>query len=192
MTLTDKLRDLFNNLLKTIGGGLLKVGIKANFVTLLGVLGNIIAAYFISRGNLLLGGIFMTLTGPLDAIDGTLARLQGNSKPFGGLLDSVCDRISEAAIMFGLFCYFFERGNNIGCVLVFFSLVGSLMVSYVRARAQSLGSDPKLGIMTRVERYVVTSLCLLFSQPIAGLWILAILTNVTVIQRIWYAWKELH
>lgn len=192
MTFTDKLRSLFDGFLKTIGRSLLKVGIKANFITVLGVIGNCIAAYFISRGDLRWGGVILLLTGPLDAIDGTVARLQGNSKPFGALLDSVCDRISEAAIMLGFLIYFLARNDATGCVLVFFSLVGSLLVSYVRARAQSLGVDPKIGIMTRVERFIVVVLCLLFSQPEIGLWIIALLTTVTIIQRTWYAWKELH
>ena len=192
MTFTDKLRNVFHNVLKTIGGLLFRLGIRANFLTVLGVLGNLIAAFFISRGDFVLGGWIVVLTGPLDALDGTLARMQENLKPFGALLDSVADRISEAAIMLGLMIYFQEQNNRLGCILVFAALVGSLLVSYVRARAQSLGSDPKVGLLTRVERYIVTSLCLLFSQPITGLWILAVFTHVTVAQRIWYAWKELH
>ena len=192
MTFTDKLRNLFHGLLNSVGGFLLKLGIRADFLTVLGILGNIIAAFFISRGNLVLGGVFVVLTGPLDALDGTLARMQKDLKPFGALFDSVADRISESVIMLGLLVYFLEQDNRLGCVLVLVALVGSLMVSYVRARAQSLGSDPKLGILTRVERYIVTSLFLLLAQPIAGLLILAIFTHVTVVQRIWFAWKELH
>ena len=192
MTLTDRLRSIFCNILNAIGASLLNLGIRANFVTLLGIVGNIIAAYCIINGDLVLGGIFVILIGPLDAIDGTLARLQGDIRPFGALLDSVSDRVSEAAVLFGLLCYFFTCENQLGVILVFFSLVGSFLVSYVRARAQSLGSDPKIGILTRVERYIITSLFLLFSQPIAGLVILAVFTHITVFQRIWYAWKELH
>lgn len=192
MTLTDRLRNIFCNILNAIGVSLLKLGIKADFITLLGIVGNVFAACCIINGNLVLGGVFVVLTGPLDAIDGTLARLQGNSRPFGALLDSVSDRISEAAVLFGLLNYFFTRGNQLGVILAFFSLVGSFLVSYVRARAQSLGSDPKIGILTRVERYIITSLFLLFSQPIVGLGILSVFTHITVFQRIWYAWKELH
>lgn len=192
MTLTDKLRTRFNDLLTGLCKFLYALGIKANTLTTLGVIGNLAAAYYISQGNLRLGGWIVLLTGPLDALDGTLARLQEDLKPFGALFDSVADRISEAAVLFGLFYYFAVQADLRGCVLVFFSLVGSFLVSYVRARAQSLGSDPKLGILTRVERFVVTCLLLLFVQPIAGLWVLAVLTHVTVLQRIWYAWKELH
>lgn len=192
MTFTDRLRKFFGNFLNQVGGWLQKTGISPNAITVTGVIFNVVAAFFIASGNLRLGGLIVALTGPLDALDGTLARLQQNNKPFGGLLDSVADRFSEIAIMFGLLVYFFNQSHFLGVVLVFVALTGSLMVSYVRARAQSLGSDPKIGLLTRVERYLITSLCLLFAQPLAGLWILAIFTYVTVFQRIWFAWKELH
>jgi CDP-diacylglycerol--glycerol-3-phosphate 3-phosphatidyltransferase len=192
MTFTDKLRKFFANFLNTIGGWLLKAGISPNTITICGVIFNLVAAYFIAAGSLRLGGVIVALSGPLDALDGTLARLKQNNRPFGGLLDSVADRFSEIAIMFGLLLYFFGSGHLLGVVLVFVALTGSVMVSYIRARAQSLGCDPKLGILTRVERYLITSLCLLFAQPLAGLWILAVFTYVTVFQRIWFAWKELH
>lgn len=192
MTLTDKLRDLFGDLLNRIGTFLFKLGIRADLLTALGIVGNLVAAFFICRGSLRTGGWIVLLTGPLDALDGTLARMQDDLKPFGALFDSVADRVSEAAILFGLFYYFYTLDNLLGCVLVFFSLTGSFLVSYIRARAQGLGSDPKNGILTRVERFVVISLSLLFGQPVIGLCILAVLTHVTIFQRIWFAWKELH
>jgi CDP-diacylglycerol--glycerol-3-phosphate 3-phosphatidyltransferase len=192
MTLTDKLRSLFANVLNSIGNFLLKLGIKPNFITFAGMVGNIVAAYFISRGDLRIGGWIVLLIGPLDALDGTLARLQEQNALFGALLDSFSDRISEIAILFGLLVYFLNQNQPIGCMLSFAALSGSVLVSYVRARSQSLGADPKIGILTRVERYIVTSLCLLFSQPIAGLWVLVIFTSITVFQRMWFSWKELH
>lgn len=192
MTFTDKLRKFFANFLNKIGGWLLKTGISPNAITITGVLFNFVAAYFIATGRIRLGGVIVALSGPLDALDGTLARLKENNRPFGGLLDSVADRFSEIAIMFGLLIYFFGLGHLLGVVLVFLALTGSVMVSYIRARAQSLGCDPKLGILTRVERYLITSLSLLFLQPLAGLWVLAVFTYVTVFQRIWFSWKELH
>jgi Phosphatidylglycerophosphate synthase len=154
--------------------------------------GNCLAGYFLTIGEVRLGGWLALLIGPLDALDGSLARLGGNPKPFGALLDSLADRVSEIAIMAGLLIYFLNQNHFYGAVLVFAALTGSLLVSYVRARAQALGCDPKLGILTRVERYLVTSLSLILMQPIIGLWILAILTYVTVFQRVWFAWKELH
>ncbi len=192
MTFTDKLRKFFANFLQKVGGWLLKTGISPNAITITGVLFNFIAAYFIATGRIRLGGVIVALSGPLDALDGTLARLKENNRPFGGLLDSAADRFSEIAIMFGLLLYFFGLGHLLGVVLVFLALTGSVMVSYIRARAQSLGCDPKLGILTRVERYLITSLSLLFIQPLAGLWVLAVFTYVTVFQRIWFSWKELH
>ncbi|MDK2981580.1 MAG: CDP-diacylglycerol---glycerol-3-phosphate 3-phosphatidyltransferase [Chloroflexota bacterium] len=192
MTFTDRLRKTFANLLNSVGIAVQKTGITPNAITISGVILNFVAATCIASGNLRLGGVIVALSGPLDALDGTLARLNANNRPFGGLLDSVADRFSEIAIMFGLLLYFFNQGHLTGVVLVFVALSGSVMVSYVRARAQSLGCDPKLGILTRVERYIITSLCLLLAQPLIGLWLLAIFTYVTVFQRIWFAWKELH
>jgi CDP-diacylglycerol--glycerol-3-phosphate 3-phosphatidyltransferase len=192
MTFTDKLRSIFGNLLNRIGGILLKAGLTPDLITVIGMIGNCLAGYFIAQGQLRTGGWLVLLIGPLDALDGSLARLKGKPRPFGALLDSLADRVSEIAIMFGLLIYFLNQSSFPGCVLVFAALTGSVLVSYVRARAQSLGCDPKIGILTRVERYLVTSLCLLFQQPIIGLWILAVFTYVTVFQRVWFAWKELH
>ncbi len=192
MTLTDKLRAIFGDLLNSIGGFFLKIGLTADAVTIIGMAGNCLAGYFLAIGEMRLGGWLVLLIGPLDALDGSLARLSGKPKPFGALLDSLADRASEIAIMAGLLIHFLDQNQFHGVILVFAALTGSLLVSYVRARAQSLGCDPKLGILTRVERYLVTSLSLVFMQPIVGLWILAILTYVTVIQRVWFTWKELH
>jgi phosphatidylglycerophosphate synthase len=107
MTFTDKLRKFFANFLNRIGGWLLKTGISPNAITITGVLFNFVAAYFIATGRIRLGGVIVALSGPLDALDGTLARIKKNNRPFGGLLDSVADRFSEIAIMFGLLIYFF-------------------------------------------------------------------------------------
>ncbi len=192
MTFTDKLRIFFGSTLSIIGGFLFKIGLRANTITLLGVAGNAVATFYIARGDLLVGGVLVVLTGPLDALDGTLARFQDDLRPFGALFDSLADRFSEGLILLGLLIYFLDLGSRTGCVLTFVALTGSLLVSYIRARAQSLGCDVKIGLLTRVERYIIISLALLFSQPLAGLWLLATLTYVTIIQRVWFAWKELH
>jgi len=192
MTLTDKLRAIFGDLLNSISAFLLKIGLTADTITIIGMAGNCLAGYFLAIGEVRLGGWLVLLIGPLDALDGSLARLGGNPKPFGALLDSLADRVSEIAIMAGLLIHFLNQNHSYGAILVFAALTGSLLVSYVRARAQALGCDPKLGILTRVERYLVTSLSLILMQPIIGLWILAILTYVTVFQRVWFTWKELH
>jgi len=192
MTLTERLRSLFGKILNSLGRSLAKIGIKPDTVTLLGVIGNCAGAYFIHQGQLQIGAWIVLTSGLLDALDGALARELGNSKPFGALLDSVADRVSEIAIMLGLMLYFLRRQDETGCLLVLLALSGSLLVSYVRARSQSLGSDPKVGILTRVERCLVIFLSLVFAKPLIGLGILTALTFVTILQRLFFAWKELH
>jgi len=192
MTLTERLRSLFGKILNSLGRSLAKLGIKPDMVTLLGVIGSCAGAYFIHQGQLQIGAWIVLASGLLDALDGALARELGNSKPFGALLDSVADRVSEIAIMLGLMLYFLGRQDETGCLLVLLALSGSLLVSYVRARSQSLGSDPKVGILTRVERCLVIFLSLVFAKPLIGLGILTALTFVTILQRLFFAWKELH
>ncbi len=192
MTFTDKLRSIFGNLLSKISEYLSRLGFTPNLITIIGMLGNLAAGFVVAGGHLQAGGWIVLLFGPLDALDGALARLHGEPRPFGALLDSLSDRSSEIAIMFGLLIFFLKNDNFLGCILVFIALTGSIMVSYVRARAQALGCDPKAGFLTRVERYMVTALSLILGQPVVGLWILAFFTYVTVFQRVWFAWKELH
>jgi CDP-diacylglycerol--glycerol-3-phosphate 3-phosphatidyltransferase len=115
-----------------------------------------------------------------------MARLSGQTSEFGAFVDSVTDRYSELVILGGLLIYFVSTGNTLGCALTYFSAAGSVMVSYIRARAQSVGYDTKIGILSRVERFLVLVPCLIFGVPIYAMWILAILTNVTAIQRIWH------
>ena len=117
MTLTDKLRVYFQTFLEKTGQALLQKGISANMVTLTGMAGNIIAAYCIARGNLLAGGIVILCMGPLDALDGAVARAKGEIKPFGAFLDSVTDRYSELVVFFGLLIHFLQRGDTGGVIV---------------------------------------------------------------------------
>ena len=122
--------------------------------------------------------------GPVDALDGSMARLRGMAGNFGAFVDSVTDRYSELVILMGLLYYFSQKGDTTAVLLVYISAAGSVLVSYVRARAQSLGWDTKKGILTRMERYLVLAPALILNYPVVGMWILAILSNITAIQRI--------
>ena len=130
------------------------------------------------------GGILILLMGPVDALDGTMARLRGMASEFGAFVDSVTDRYSELVIFGGMLYYFVRQGDVLAGILVFVAASGSVLVSYVRARGQSLGADTKVGILTRMERYLVLAPGLIFQQPVWALWIIAIFANVTAIQRI--------
>lgn len=185
MTFTDFLRKTFKHILDPLAAFLNRLGLMPNTVTIIGLAGNVVGAYFLMGGNLTLGGIIILLMGPIDALDGTMARLRGAPTVFGAFVDSVTDRYSELVILGGLLIHFLLTANVLGAVLTYFAAAGSVLVSYIRARAQSVGFDTKIGILSRVERFLVLVPCLIFNQPMIALWILAILTNVTALQRIW-------
>ena len=190
MNLTNWLRKTFRGFLKAIAGFLNSLGIMPNTMTFLGLIGNIAAAYFLSEGKMILSGLIVLIMGPIDALDGTMARLRGEPEKFGGFVDSVTDRYSELIILGGLMVYFIDIKNTLACFLVYAAAAGSVLVSYVRARAESLGFDAENGLLTRVERYLVTVLSLLLNQPIIGLGIIAVLGNFTAFQRIWFVRQQ--
>ena len=176
---TDPLAAFFNS-----------IGMHPNTMTILGVAGTSLGAYMIARGNMLWGGLLILISVPFDALDGTMARLRGEANEWGAFVDSVADRYSELITYGGLLYYFLSKGNNLACILVFISAAGSVLVSYIKARGESLGLKAKGGLLTRVERYIVLAPALVFNQPIIALWILAILTNVTAFQRIFTVRKD--
>lgn len=189
-TFTDFLRRVFKGVLDEIAGFLNKLGIKPNVITAAGFLGNLVASVMIAFGNLTWGGIVAMVVGPLDALDGTMARLRNESGRYGAFADSVTDRYSEIALYAGLLVYFYNTGSWQDGLLVFFSAVGSIMVSYVRARAEALNFSAKIGLLTRAERYIVLIPGIIFGYPQISLWILAILTNITALQRFLYVRKQ--
>jgi CDP-diacylglycerol--glycerol-3-phosphate 3-phosphatidyltransferase len=159
-------------------------------VTAAGLVGNLIAALFIAYGKLTWGGLIAMLVGPLDALDGTMARMRNESGRYGAFVDSVTDRYSEIALYGGLLVYFNKTGTWQDALLVFFAAVGSIMVSYTRARAEALNYSAKIGLLTRAERYIVLIPGIIFGFPQISLWILALLTHVTALQRFWYVRKQ--
>ena len=184
MTLTDQLRTRFKGVLDPVAASLNRLGLAPNTVTIIGLIGNTLGAYLIARGQMTLGGILILLMGPVDALDGTMARLRGEPSEFGAFVDSVTDRYSELVIFGGLIYYYMVQGKEVLAMLAFAGAAGSLLVSYTRARAQSLGMETKVGILTRLERYLVLSPALVFNIPHVAVWILAVFSNLTAIQRI--------
>jgi CDP-diacylglycerol---glycerol-3-phosphate 3-phosphatidyltransferase len=184
MTPTDYLRGQFKGILDPIGRIFNKIGLTPNSMTILGLVGNTVGAYFLSQGQMLIGGLFILAMGPVDALDGTMARLRGEAGDFGAFVDSVTDRYSEMVIFGGLLIYYLEQGDWLSSSLVYAAAAGSVLVSYVRARGQSLGYDTKTGILTRMERYLVLAPALVLNFPMVGVWIIAILANLTAVQRI--------
>jgi CDP-diacylglycerol--glycerol-3-phosphate 3-phosphatidyltransferase len=192
LTLTDQMRKRFKGTLDRIGGVLNRWGLMPNTVTIIGLVGNTIGAYFLARGQMTVGGIVILLMGPVDALDGTMARLRGEPSEFGAFVDSVTDRYSELVIFGALLFYYITQGDALYATLAYLAAAGAVLVSYTRARAQSLGYETKVGILTRFERYVVLAPCLVFNIPQVALWILALLGNLTALQRIWDVRSKVH
>ena len=189
LTFTDQLRIVFKGVTEPIAGFFNRIGLMPNTMTLLGLAGNVIGAILLAQGNMLLGGILILIMGPIDALDGTMARLRGMTGNFGAFVDSVSDRYSELIIFGGLIYYYAQQNDMVSSIAVYAAAAGSVLVSYIRSRGQSLGWDTKVGILTRAERYLVLAPALILGAvniniPLVGIWIIAILANVTALQRI--------
>jgi CDP-diacylglycerol--glycerol-3-phosphate 3-phosphatidyltransferase len=185
-TFTAVLRERFGGLLDPLARVLNGIGLMPNTVTLLGLVGNTVGAYLLATGHITWGGILVLVMGPIDALDGAMARLRGEPSRFGAFVDSVTDRYSELVIFAGLLIYFLFQGNLVGAGVAYFAAAGSVLVSYVKSRAQTLGFDCETGILTRAERYLVLAPLLVVNLPMIALWIIAILANITALQRILY------
>jgi CDP-diacylglycerol--glycerol-3-phosphate 3-phosphatidyltransferase len=176
---------------------LIRLGLSPNAITLVGLAGAAGAAVLVSQSLLLWGGIAMILASGLDMFDGAVARSTGRVTKFGGLLDSIVDRISEAVVLIGLLAHFLRESDDTGALLAAAAMATSFMVSYVRARASGLNVDCEVGVLTRVERVVLLSACLVVGEwwamaiPLA-LGIIAVLAAVTAVQRIVHVRNELH
>ena len=188
-TLTDYLRLWFKWVLDPLGRFFNSLGITPIMMTMLGLIGNTAGAYFLARGQMLTGGILVALMTPIDGLDGTMARLRGEASDWGAYVDSVSDRYSELIIYGGLLYHFLVIGEPLGGMLTFVAAAGSVLVSYVKARAEGLGYEAKVGLLTRAERYIVLAPSLIFNQLYLGLGILAVFANLTALQRIWYVRK---
>lgn len=170
---------------------LVLLGVTPTMLTVAGVLGNVVAGVLVATGHLTVGGVVTLVFSGLDMLDGAVARSTGRATREGALLDSTLDRVSEAAVLGGMAIYAFEQHNREMVVLAFVALVGSLMVSYVRARAEGLGVALTDGLFTRAERVVLVGVALVFGWLRLALWILAILTTITALQRLYIASRKL-
>lgn len=172
-----------------------KTKLSPNVLTILGFLITLVIAWLLAKGFLFLGGFLVLFSGWFDLLDGALARSTGQITKFGALLDSTLDRLGEAALLFGLLFFYLSRNSFQESLLIFAILVGSVMVSYIRARAEGLGLECKVGLFTRPERLILLALGLILSRIdlvalLIVLWILAVGTNLTAIQRLVYVWRE--
>ncbi len=191
MNLIDIRRNLAYRITNPIVGILSKSGITPNALTLINLALNIIAAYVIATGYFLLGGVLVLVSGLFDLLDGALARFIKQTTRFGAILDSTVDRISEAAILCGLLIWYVTQGDSsLEIILIFIVLIGSFLVSYIRARAEGLGWQCQVGLFTRAERVIVLAIGLLINQIFIALCILTVFVFITVVQRLIYLWKK--
>ena len=178
-----------------VASWLARLGVSPNAVTLAGLIGAGASAYLLGVGLLWAGGVLLLAAGALDLFDGALARATGRISKFGVLLDSVVGRLSEIAVLFGLLVFYLDRSSTVGALLVYLALAGSIMVSYLRARAEGLGIECRIGFMTRPERvvalgvgaivgYFLPNVLLVILGAIAGL------TFLTMVQRIYHTWRN--
>ena len=172
-------------------GLLAAVGFTPNRATLAGLMAAGLAAYFASTGRFVPSGALVLVGAVFDLLDGALARRTGAAGRRGALLDSVADRLAESAVLLGLLVYYTlpDTRSQTGAVLAFVAFVGSVLVSYVRARAEGLGLKGTAGFFTRPERVIVTAGALLAGYPIAGLWILAVGAPLSALHRFWAEWR---
>jgi CDP-diacylglycerol--glycerol-3-phosphate 3-phosphatidyltransferase len=172
-----------------IAGWLETTGISPNTLTLIGFLLTVVVALVLASGHLLWGGLLLIAAALFDTLDGALARHAGKTTVFGAFFDSVMDRFSEAVTLVALIWHFsgqigVQSDARLAVLLLAITLVGSLLVSYTRARAEAIGVECKEGFFQRTERIIVLIFGLLTGWMLPVLWLLAIFTNITAVQRI--------
>ncbi|MFL5911479.1 MAG: CDP-alcohol phosphatidyltransferase family protein [Gaiellaceae bacterium] len=179
---------------------LIESRLTPNAISLTGLVGNLVAAALVWQEYFFLGGIAFILGSIMDTLDGRYSRMSGKGTPFGAFLDSTLDRIEEGIVLTAVAAYFATQGDELAVAAVVVAVLASLMVSYTRARAEALGVECKVGIASRAVRVVILSIGLVFAKG-AGLgdfellapavYVLAVLSTITVFQRIFHVRREL-
>ena len=173
-----------------VGEFLTRLGLTPNALTAIGLVLNVLVAAVIATGHLVPGGILLLIASGFDMLDGAVARASGTVTRFGGFLDSTIDRYSEAVVLGGVLLHVLGTGDYwLGALLVFAATIGSIMISYARARAEAAGWKASVGLLARPERVVVLAVGLLTGHVISALWILAIGTQLTVVTRMAHVWR---
>ena len=188
--LSERLRALTADLMRTVGTTLGRTGLSPSFFTVLGFVAVAADSVLIALGYLQLAGVLLIASLLLDSLDGAVARATGRVSAFGGFLDSTLDRWAEVALFFGMGVALSRLGSTLDLVFVYWAVCGSMLVSYTRARAESIGVPCKEGLFTRFERMVVMVLGLLTTWLGLANAIIALLATLTALQRLWYVWRQ--
>lgn len=190
MTYTRAIGLACNKVILLIVRALALSKIHPNVLTFLGLLINAIAAVLLARGSFFAAGIVIISAGLFDMVDGRVARETNQVTRFGGYFDSVLDRYSDLALLMGLLVYYGNINRPFYVVLTAIVMTGTVMVSYTRARAENTIPSCKVGFMERPERVVLLILGALFDRMAPVLWVIAVLSNVTVIHRMIFTYQE--
>ncbi len=181
-------------------GRLIESRLTPNAISLTGLLLNLVAAVLVTQRLFFTAGIAFIVGSVMDTLDGRYSRMSGKGTLFGAFLDSTLDRIEEGAVLTAVAWYFADRGHAIAAAACVVTVLGSLMVSYTRARAEAIGVECKVGIATRPVRVVVLSIGLVFAKGAGildvellapAIYAMAALTALTVVQRVWHVRREL-
>jgi CDP-diacylglycerol--glycerol-3-phosphate 3-phosphatidyltransferase len=166
-----------------LGRAIARTGLTPNMLSCIGLAGNVAAAVLVAQEALLWAAAVFLVFSVVDLFDGAVARATGRATPFGAVLDAVFDRISEGVLLAGVAVYFADRGENVQVGVTFAALLGSVSVSYLRARAEAEGLSMREGLFRRQERVALLTVGLLFDALTLVAWPLAVLTHLTVLQR---------
>ncbi len=191
-TLRDYLRALLDRAAMPVATVLLWCRVTPNQVSLMGVVLTLVTAALIVDGRLLVAGILYILAASLDLLDGALARLAKLASRFGAFLNSTADRVSEGVVFAAIAYHFASRGQSVDAALAVLALLGSVLVSYTRARAEGLGLECKVGIMTRAERVLLVAFGLMLGLLPEAIYLLVALTAFSAMQRIVHAFRQLN
>lgn len=179
---------------------LIQSRLTPNAISMVGLAGSLIAVVLITQEMFILGGIAFIIGSVMDTLDGRYSRMSGKGTLFGAFLDSTLDRISEGIVITAIAWYFAETGDSLAAAACVYAVLGSLMVSYTRARAEALGVECTVGLATRPVRVVILSIGILFAEGMGlgdfellapAIYVMAALTTVTVIQRVWHVRRAL-
>jgi CDP-diacylglycerol--glycerol-3-phosphate 3-phosphatidyltransferase len=165
---------------------LLRAHVRPNHLTMVGLGVSILAAGALAQGQLRVGAVLLALAGLCDFFDGSLARLANSVSPFGAFLDSVADRYSDLVVLLGVVLYYHRAADTTGVFLTMGALVGTIMTSYTKARAQSIGVPCEIGLIERPERLIMLIAGATFNVLTPAMIALTLLTNLTALQRILY------
>jgi CDP-diacylglycerol---glycerol-3-phosphate 3-phosphatidyltransferase len=179
---------------------LIESRLTPNAISSVGFALNLVAAVLVTQRLFFLAGVAFIIGSVMDTLDGRYSRMSGKGTLFGAFLDSTLDRVEEGIVLAAVAGYFAARGDDFAAAMCVVAVLGSLMVSYTRARAEALGVECKVGLATRPVRVVILSIGLVFARGASlgdfqllapAIYVLAALTTITVIQRVWHVKREL-